>query len=1186
MTRLGPAADRSEKDVGLGGPARPWLARYGFALAVTLGSIVVSLAVMPTSDTPVYSLLVGAVAVSVWYGGLGPGLLAIATGWTLSLVIFVGPAGHPEQGSSRDLIRWGIPLLVAVAVVWIALVMRLGRERAVVAVGEAEAAVRDLAAIQQVASALSAALTPSDVAHVLVQRTPAIIGASGGSVGLVEGDEVVIVDPVGVTWQTHPPGSRLPLDTRAPIARAARDGHPVVVRDRETFVRSFPDGVALTPYVQAAIAVPIVVAGEAIGSMSLLFDRSGVIDVDGEAIVAIVADLGGQALERSRLYGRELEASRALDRILRVAPRLHADSREGAAEAICREGRITFGADIAALWRVSGDRMTLVRSDPVLDLLPQGLEASIDDFPGLVDTIGTLRVSFVSDIQEEARGAGLERTRELGIRSSLRTPIVVGDRAEVVLTISWETVVSEPDPSTLLLLRRFTDQAGLALEQVERRRAQKEADRRASEARRLQEVTAALSQAPTATDVGNVCLEHAFAAVEAAGGLLGVLLPDRETVRLVTTRGYEDAELEPLATLSLEAELPLCAAIRTGSAIWALDDRETASFTSIRDPGHPERDVGWVALPFKAGAVQGAVQLSFRELRQLDEQQREWLLSLVTQCGQALERSQLFDDEQRLRRRSERLQGMTAALSGSLTRAEVAEVAVEEIGAAIGAEGVALGVVVEDRQLTRVLASQGFPEELVESWLGLALDSPTPATQALRRRVSSFFAGPGEFEDAFPGVGQLVAATGHQSFLFVPLVVGRQATGLVIVSWAEPTALSTDDRSFVETLVGQAALALDRARHFETERTIAETLQRSVLPVSLPRVDGVQLAARYLPGTAELDVGGDWFDAIPLAGGMLGLVVGDVVGKGVQAAATMAQLRNALRAFSLDQMKPSSTIARLNRLAEETFETAFATVAYLVLDPAAGVCRIACAGHPPPLVAYPDGRVELLESGRGLPLGAGPDSTYRQEVVALPHGAVLLLYTDGLVERRARSIDDGLDELRRVVQASPKDPERLVEHVLHELVGDGERGDDIAILAVRLLAVAPQPLHLRVPANLGSLEIVREALRIWLDPAPLEVDDAHDVVLATWEACANAVEHAQSPRDEFIDVFAEVVDSSVLIRVEDSGRWVPPVERMNRGLGLKLMHAAMTTVRFDSSAAGTSVRIEKALTTGSDDHGS
>ena len=231
----------------------------------------------------------------------------------------------------------------------------------------------------------------------------------------------------------------------------------------------------------------------------------------------------------------------------------------------------------------------------------------------------------------------------------------------------------------------------------------------------------------------------------------------------------------------------------------------------------------------------------------LDENEREWLLALVTQCGQALERSRLLEDEQRLRRRSERLQSMTAALSGSLTRNDVAEVAVEEIADAVDADGVAIAVVAEEGQAVRTLVSRGYPPEVLEQWREIRLDEPTPANRALRRRHSSFYGSLDEIEDEFGGTHASLAATGHRAFLFEPLVAGRHADGLVTISWAEPPNLSRDDRTFLETLASQVAQALDRARHFESERTIAETLQRALLPESLPQLDGVDLAARYLP---------------------------------------------------------------------------------------------------------------------------------------------------------------------------------------------------------------------------------------------------------------------------------------------------------------------------------------------------
>ncbi len=249
----------------------------------------------------------------------------------------------------------------------------------------------------------------------------------------------------------------------------------------------------------------------------------------------------------------------------------------------------------------------------------------------------------------------------------------------------------------------------------------------------------------------------------------------------------------------------------------------------------------------------------------------------------------------------------------------------------------------------------------------------------------------------------------------------------------------------------------------------------------------------------------------------------------------MAQLRNALRAFSLDRMKPSSTLARLNRLAEEVVETTFATLVYAIIDPTTRVCRFTSAGHPPPLVAYPDGRVELLEGGRGLPLGAGADTVYAQDVVELPVGTVLLLYTDGLVERRGRPIDDGLAELQRAARDGPREPEQLVEHILERLVGTDEREDDIAMLAVRVLPVAPQPLHVRIPSEVDALDLVRDALRAWLAGSSLDRRESQDVVLAVWEACANAIEHSGDHEDAHVDVRADVTDSKVKSRRR--GQW-------------------------------------------------
>jgi serine phosphatase RsbU (regulator of sigma subunit)/anti-sigma regulatory factor (Ser/Thr protein kinase) len=1156
------------------GKDRPALGRYSVALLLALGAGAVFVLLLEFADAPLYAPLVGIIPVVVMVCGLGPAFAAIAVAWALAFATVVNPIEGLPDADSDAFTRWGVNLAVALGIVWVTDVMRRGRRRAAIAADTAEASIQEMSGMQDLAAALSAAVTPSDVAHALITRTPTLVGARGGALGLIDGDAVVVVDPHGVGTQTHAPGLRLPLTARAPIAHAARTGTIVRVPDRETFEREFFEGAALTLYAHGAVAVPVWAGREVVGALSLLFDEHASPHEDSEAIAALAAHLGGQALERATLYARERESREGLDRILRIAPRFHTDSPESATAAICTEARRTFGSDLAVLWRLRDHRLELVASDPHSEHLPAGLVGDLADFPTLLDAVDELQVSFVPDVQEEARGVGLERTRQLGIHSSLRVPIAIGGHAELVLIVSWDRVVSEPDSSTIAVLGRFADQAGFALEQVERRRAETEAATRAEETRRLQAITAALSQAATAADVSSTCVEHALSAVGADAGFVVLSRPDDRAVELVANSGHSDEELTTWRGFSLDSDVPYSRAIATGEPVWAMTPDELASFSGVKTV---DGQAGWVALPLQTGSgTGGALQLLFRTARTLSEGERRWLQTVVLQCAQALERSRLFDEEQLLRRRSERLQGMTAALSYALTRSEVADVVVEQLTEAVGASGVAVAVVAQERQLVQPLAWSGYGDAVVGPWLEVALDEATPGNRAIKRRATAFYATADEIETEFPVRPWPFADSAHVSFLFVPLVVGRRANGLLVMSWDEVHPVSRDERRFVEALAGQAAQALDRARHFETEQTIAVTLQRSVLPASLPRIEGAQLAARYLPGTAELDVGGDWFDAILLADGRLGLVVGDVVGKGVEAAAAMAQLRNGLRAFSLDRLKPASVIARLNRLAGESQETTFATLVYAVIDPKRRICRIASAGHPPPIVAFADGRVELIEGGRGLPLGVAPDTRYRQTTVELPVGSVLLLYSDGLVERRGQSIDEGLRRVSEAVTDGPSHPEQLVEHIVERLVAT-ERGDDIALLAFRLLAVAPEPLDLRVPTDVGALGLVRDSLRIWLEGTPATPEDAHDLVLAAWEACANAVEHAHEPAGEHVTVRADLTNSLVRIVVKDSGSWKPPANRSDRGLGLRLMHSLMSSVDIARDEAGTRVTLEKEL---------
>jgi signal transduction histidine kinase/serine phosphatase RsbU (regulator of sigma subunit)/DNA-binding NarL/FixJ family response regulator len=275
------------------------------------------------------------------------------------------------------------------------------------------------------------------------------------------------------------------------------------------------------------------------------------------------------------------------------------------------------------------------------------------------------------------------------------------------------------------------------------------------------------------------------------------------------------------------------------------------------------------------------------------------------------------------------------------------------------------------------------------------------------------------------------------------LTVGRRRGGL----WR-----ATDLEYLVE-LARRLGLALDNAARFSAERSVAVTLQRSLLPSQLPEVAGVLLAARYLPGGQGTTVGGDWYDAFTLPSGNLALAIGDVMGRGVRAAAIMGQLRAALRGYALEELTPADLLARLDAFVEASGEPHLSTCLYAIFDPATRVLRIAGAGHLPPLVVSSGGDSSFLEFPVGLPLGVGAVDgiTYADHEVTLEPAATLLFYTDGLIESRQQSLDEGMQRLLAATRRRFSDPNRMCDHLLAQLDGD-DGDDDSTLLAICLSA--------------------------------------------------------------------------------------------------------------------------------------
>ncbi len=1028
------------------------------------------------------------------------------------------------------------------------------------------------------------------------------------------------------------------------------------VSTRERFERDHPAGAALAPGAAGALAVPLRSGGSVVGAMGFPFLHPDTIDDEVVALARLAADLGGQALERAGLYDQERQSREGLDRILRLAPLFDSESPEAVVEMVCKEAISTFGSDIAQVWaNADGGMFDVVWREPPSDVIPPGTRVEAADFPGLTESMRRLETMFIPDSWMNVRGTALAHARHFGIRSSLRVPIAVGGRAERVLALQWRRVLPEPSPSTIILARRFADQAGIALEHAERRVAQTAASRNAEETRRLLDVTASLAAALEPSAVATAILQEAFKGLDARAGVVVRLNGERE-LAVVEAVGYPAHDLAGWETFGVDADVPLADAVRRNEIV-ALESpaERTRRYPALsRVEG---RHAAWLSVPLVAGGrVVGGLGLSFSSTRSFSDGDREFALALSRQAGQALDRSSLLETEHAARMRAERMASDLAqlhALATSLSRAgaatDVTQIVGEQMihGVGAGSAGVytfltsrtelslldvtgrlgrgdlaaAERVPVDDPGPIALAVRRGGPVWIVEDveWEAFPQAAPwregrseRPRRRAARRRpggdrrpvrpvrrgaapvaggsalrgdrrpagstaaraksplrrgtghASSCGSPPGAddvalrrahprrgrrplpppglgrsrrsrrrdghpgrggeaagggrmegrrrartsrdgstprrsgehrcarlsradarlyFSDAaalleaYPEARDLVGHDEQRAFAFVPVVVGRRVFAVTVLAWDKPVPLATDDRLFIETVASQCGQALDRAQRYEAERTIAETLQRSVLPETLPAMEGATVAARYLPGTAAMDVGGDWFDTIPLADGRLGFVVGDVVGKGVQAASTMAQLRNGMRALTLDSSDPGTIVTKLNRLLDGYTDAPFATLAFVTVDPLTYDATLISAGHLPPLVLAPGGEPHMLEGSRGLPLGVDPDTRYEPWSTTLEPGSVIVLYTDGLVERRDRSLDEGLRLLVEAARDASFDPEQIVDLLIDRLIGGDDRGDDVAVLAVALDRAPLGSFAVRLPADRESLVAASDGVR-------------------------------------------------------------------------------------------------------------
>jgi PAS domain S-box-containing protein len=394
-----------------------------------------------------------------------------------------------------------------------------------------------------------------------------------------------------------------------------------------------------------------------------------------------------------------------------------------------------------------------------------------------------------------------------------------------------------------------------------------------------------------------------------------------------------------------------------------------------------------------------------------------------------------------------------------------------------------------------------------------------------------------------------------------------------VALWLElrtPRRISAEDRLLVTVLVGHLGLAIQHVRQFESARETSLTLQHAMLaPTELPP----GFAVRYEPAEPPLEIGGDWYDVLPVGGHRIGIIVGDCVGRGLSAAAVMGQLRSSARALLLTGAEPAMLLEELDSAAE-LIPDAFCTTVFLaILDTESGVFSYSCAGHVPAVLATPRSDPILLSDARSVPLAVHRNGSRPQTSVVVPPGSTLMLYTDGLVERRDVSIDDGIARVAEIVTDGKNLPVDIVaETVLSEMAPPAGYDDDIAIVVYRRPYA---PLVIEIDAAADNLSDTRHQLSAWGRSAAIREELIADIVLAVNEACANSIEHGYRGHEPGkVRVEAENDGARVRVRIIDTGSWKPaPADPGCRGRGLLLIRAVSDWLELDCTPSGTTVDV-------------
>jgi serine phosphatase RsbU (regulator of sigma subunit) len=442
-----------------------------------------------------------------------------------------------------------------------------------------------------------------------------------------------------------------------------------------------------------------------------------------------------------------------------------------------------------------------------------------------------------------------------------------------------------------------------------------------------------------------------------------------------------------------------------------------------------------------------------------------------------------------------------------------------------------------------------------------------------------FVSSPQEFVQRYPSMADIPAKGGKQAWAFMPLVVSGRVVGLCVISFAYPRRLTGAERALLIAISGLIAQALERARLFDAEHARSQALQRALLPQELPALPAVTAAAQYLPAGQGMDVGGDWYDVIPLSADRVALVIGDVMGHGLPEAVIMGRLRTAVQTLSDLELPPDEILGHLNDLVNGLGDDSFATCLYAIYDPTTAICSVARAGHPPPAIVCPDGQVYFAKGHGDPPVGVA-DPPFEVVDLPVPQDGLLVLYTDGLIESAECDVDRGMSRLAELLRTHHAQGLTQLCNSLTEALmpANRQRPDDAALLVIQVHATAPDSIATwSLPENpqaaSAARQHVRETLAAWhLDDLTLTTE-----TLAS-ELVANVVRHARGPARLRLlrsrSLFCEVFDGSLTTPRIRRASWTD-----EGGRGLQLIAALSDRWGTRYMATGKCIWTEQSLPT-------